>query len=926
MFCWKCGASNPDTSLFCYKCGSDLIRGQSTPKPSLPRSPQPQGVFPGYNNGSFQPTVRKTSQAITESIQPPMGVIGGRYRIDQELGRGGRGVVFKAFDQELEVYIAIKFLPPELTADTAAVEELKREAKAAMMLSHPNIVRLHNFEDMSGYKFITMEYIDGPTLDEILMRRKQFTVTETMQYAVQILNGLEYAHKKGIIHRDIKPSNLMRTPDNNVKITDYGIASIISDSMKKVSSEFVIGTPRYMSPEQLLGKPLDNRSDLYSLGVVLYEFLNGTPPFTSGGLEYQIINNEPPPLLNVPEKLNYIIIKALSKNANDRWETARQFSDALEGKIKIVLPSEEFKKETFGEKIATSVKGISHGLKESFRTAKAQRRRVRIERRKEVFEKKKKLPGFRESEIFRHSLIAIWTVVFALLFPFNIKVSGINEVTLLVSLFCQAVLFGLIAYWKWFSGLASALLPILAYYVTFIHTSSFVKSKGFEYVLIVSILTGFVGWLMTYMRIDRGYDFKTVIEYRDWYVFWFAVIGGLFIIPILEDNSSLGITHVPIFGYVLLLSIFVGKFYNTFVFPLITLVMFTLSRIGFHNLINCFTSGSQEIALKNEIIRLGSYKTLIWELTVLAGLLSLLLVLVSMALEYFNTFIHFTVKLVLVVVLIGLCLYVYQFWIAKDVYVGSKVYVPAAEVSLGINENDAINLSSDYKWIIDKFVPEYPQHKISIDGFYVDRFEVTNCQYKEFIDATNHPAPDHWIGRDYQLLKDFEPVVGITYQDAVDYANWKKGRLPTEAEWIDAARGGSNTLFPWGYNTNLSFTASWILKSVTNSQEANLIGPSIAGWFYTDMSPYGCFDMGGNVMEWTTDPYLPFSDNPKKDLEPDFKKGYQLVKGGSYNHPQFQSRVTSRYGLPPDAKKLDVGFRCVYDLKNNAEGAGNDGN
>lgn len=924
MFCWKCGASNPDTSLFCYKCGSDLIRGQATPKPDEPKAPS-QGMFPGYK-GSYQSTIRKPSQAITESIHQPTGVIGGRYRIESELGRGGRGVVFKAFDQELEVYIAIKFLPPELTADMAAVEELKREAKAAMMLSHPNIVRLHNFEDMSGYKFITMEYIDGPTLDEMLLRRKQFTVTETIQYANQILDGLEYAHKKGIIHRDIKPSNLMRTPDNVIKITDYGIASIISDSMKKVSSEFVIGTPRYMSPEQLLGKPLDNRSDLYSLGVVLYEFLNGTPPFTSGGLEYQIINNEPPPLLNIPEKLNFIILKTLSKNANDRWESAKQLSDALEGKIKITLPTEVPKKETFGEKIATSVKDISHGLKESLKSAKEQRRRTRIERRKEIFEKKKKLPGFRESEIFRHSLIAIWTCVFALLFPFNIKISGLNEATVLVSLFCQAALFGLIAYWKWFSGLAASLLPVLAYYVTFSHEASFVKNKGFEYVLIVAALTGFVGWLVTYMRIDKGFDIKTIWEYRDWYLIWFAVIGGLFIIPIMEDNSFLGLTHVSIFGYVLVLSLFVGKFFNTFIFPFITLVMFALSRIGLQNLIGCVTASGKEIVLKNEIISLGSYKTLIWELTVLTGLLSLFLVLVSIALEYFNTMIHFAVKTILAVVLIGLCLYVYQFWIAKDVYVGSKVLVPDTEVSLGIDENRAIEISADYKWIIDKFIPEYPQHKMSIDGFYIDRFEVTNRQYKEFINATNHSAPDNWTGKDYQLLKDFEPVVGITYQDALDYAAWHGGRLPTEAEWIAAARGDKDTMFPWGNTTELPFIASKVLKSISNNQEANLIGPSVAGWFYTDMSPYGCFDMGGNVMEWTVDPYLPFEGNTKQDLEPDFKKGYQLVKGGSYNHPRFQSRVSARYGLSADVKKLDVGFRCVYDLKKDSGRIKIDGN
>ncbi len=940
MYCWKCGAHNPDTSIFCFKCGNNLTQGESQGMQgggqSVPQGNQgaDQGqqqpparppVPPAPSSAASTPTTplhlspsgaavpqQPPKPAITENVKTPTGIIGNRYRVENELGRGGRGVVFKAFDLQLEVYIALKFLPPELASDQSAVEELKTEAKAAMMLSHPNIVRLHNFEDMGGYKFITMEFINGPTLDEMLMRRKQFTVNEAVQYSIQILDGLDYAHKKGVIHRDMKPSNLMKTPEGTIKLTDYGIASIISDSIKKVSSEFVIGTPRYMSPEQLLGKHLDNRTDLYSFGVVLYEFLTGEPPFKSGGLEYQIINTMPEPIPHIPEKLNYVIMQALQKKREDRWETAKQFSDALQGKIKIVLPHEIDVKEPLMKRVGSSIKGITEDVKDSIKDAQHQARRAKLERRKDLFEKKKKLPGFKESAFFRHTMMAVTTLLFAMLFAFQINVSGFREVFLLGTMFLLAAIFGSVAYSKIYAWMAAFLIPILGYLVSFSKSNTYVGDKGILFIVVLAVFTSYIAWILAHFRLYMGYEIKELWERRDYYLVWFAVAGGLFIIPILEDTTRLGLTHITIFGYVLVLGLFIKKWYNSFIFPLVTLTLFSISRIGPIKLIESLGSVQGEVKIANELIPLSSFKTLIWEYTVIIGMLTFLLVAMSFILQYFNRAIMYIGKVVVGLILIALSLYAYHFWVANDVFVGSKVYIKPGEVRIGTSEELMKSLVSLYGWEEDSFVPELPGDIKSLDGFYIDKYEVTNKQYKEFLEATNTPPPEHWIDGTYEFLKDYEPVVSITFEEAQAYAEWKKGKIPDEAHWMRAARSGSSELFPWGDATEPGFPASVILEAYANTRETNLIGPSKTGWFFTDMTRTGIFDMAGNVMEWVDNDYAPLPGNKKSYLEPDFKKDYHLVKGGSYNHPVFQARVASRYGIPKGSKKLDVGFRCIY--------------
>lgn len=301
MVCPKCNNNVPENESVCSFCNNPL------PPTHIPKKTPDTGGM-----GDSTPKV-----------------IGNRYRIVNEIARGGMGIVYKAHDQQLDMIIAIKVLSPSLAGDRQGLENLKREAKTAMLLSHPNIMRLHNFEEIDNTRFLTMEFIDGETLAKLLIEDKKFSVSETIKFAIQICAGLDYAHQKKVVHRDIKPSNLMLDREGVVKITDFGIAGVVQDTISRVTQTTVAGTLAYMAPERLKGEKTDHRSDIYSLGVVLYEFLAGHPPFYTGGIEYQIIHSQPKPIPDIPASLEDIIRKSLAKKPEDRWDNVRELYNVL---------------------------------------------------------------------------------------------------------------------------------------------------------------------------------------------------------------------------------------------------------------------------------------------------------------------------------------------------------------------------------------------------------------------------------------------------------------------------------------------------------------------------------------------------------------------------------------------------------------------
>jgi len=268
----------------------------------------------------------------------PGAIFAGRYEVKEILGAGGMGVVYRAFDRELQEPVAIKTLKPEAMATGAALDRFKQEIRLARRIAHRNVVRTYDLGEQNGMYYLTMEYVEGTSLKQLIVSRGKLPVEVTLTVGKQLCRALEVAHAEGVIHRDIKPQNIVVEPNGFLKVMDFGIARLANPPKGKGLTEAgtAIGTPDYMSPEQLSGLELDPRSDLYAAGVVLFECLTGRLPFeaeTTWALVAKHLEEEPPdPRLTSPEvpgALAVVILKAMAKDPNKRFATASQMHDAL---------------------------------------------------------------------------------------------------------------------------------------------------------------------------------------------------------------------------------------------------------------------------------------------------------------------------------------------------------------------------------------------------------------------------------------------------------------------------------------------------------------------------------------------------------------------------------------------------------------------
>lgn len=252
------------------------------------------------------------------------------YRIVSVLGRGGMGIVYKAYDVKLDRYVAVKMLNAQTSSRDQFIERFKREAKNQAKLTHPNIVAVYGFIEYAEFLGIVMEYVEGESLEKVIERQGRFNLYDVIYILKQMLLGLGYAHSKGFVHRDIKPSNVILNKEGITKIMDFGISkSLFDKDMTRTSAK--IGTVYYMSPEQIKGTDVTNRSDIYSVGCTVYEMLVGQPPFDSTS-EYEVMDSHlkkspvkiSTRLAGVPEQVDNLLLKAMAKEPNDRFTTCEE--------------------------------------------------------------------------------------------------------------------------------------------------------------------------------------------------------------------------------------------------------------------------------------------------------------------------------------------------------------------------------------------------------------------------------------------------------------------------------------------------------------------------------------------------------------------------------------------------------------------------
>lgn len=288
----------------------------------------------------FQAPNRKTPDVV-ESVMGNFGTVGtipegtvlnGRYEVGRVIGQGGMGVVYLAIDRQLDgAPRAIKTIRAELLSDPRGATQLKKEAMAALQLSHPNVVRVFHYEDWNGIAYIVMEYVEGITLAELIAERGKLAEEEFLRIAADMCRGLEYAHRQGVIHQDIKPTNIFIDAGGSAKLADFGIARAAKETTTRLTGVLPAGTLVYMSPEVLRGGKSSFVSDIYSLGITFYEMLAGDPPFFRGDIYRQHQEVAPEPIEGVGRNLGLAVLSALEKDPEARPLTAEELFARLTG-------------------------------------------------------------------------------------------------------------------------------------------------------------------------------------------------------------------------------------------------------------------------------------------------------------------------------------------------------------------------------------------------------------------------------------------------------------------------------------------------------------------------------------------------------------------------------------------------------------------
>lgn len=357
MVCATCGAANPGELRICRQCGRSLVGvahtqplvtgapaggGATAPLPAN-RTQAETGVLspPPASAGSQFATQAIPAPGYSAASQPsfaPGSFFGARYRIESVLGQGGMGTVYKAYDTELDRMVALKLVRPELAASPETMQRFKQELLLASKISHKNILRIYDLGDSDGIKFITMAFVDGADLAGLLEASGRLSLDRALKFTTQFCAALDAAHREGVVHRDLKPQNILIDRDDRLFVSDFGLAkSLAPDASSMTRVGQLLGTPRYMSPEQVEGKEVDHRSDVYSLGLILFEIFTGELPFRGDSalqIMFQRVTAAPkdPKALrsDLPDYLVNVILKCLERDPANRYQSAQEILTDLD--------------------------------------------------------------------------------------------------------------------------------------------------------------------------------------------------------------------------------------------------------------------------------------------------------------------------------------------------------------------------------------------------------------------------------------------------------------------------------------------------------------------------------------------------------------------------------------------------------------------
>ena len=885
------------------------------------------------------------------------------YRIDQLLGKGGMGAVYKAHDVALNRDVALKMMHPHFTDDETFRARFLQEARAVAALDHPGIVRVYAFGQDQGLLYIVMDLISGQNLHAWLRRladeHKIISLNETLAIVQRVALALHYAHEKGVLHRDIKPANVLLKPTDPALrepadlpfqpvLTDFGLAKLAEGGVHTQTGT-TMGTPSYMSPEQCLGLDLARQTDIYSLGVVLYELATGRVPFEVKSLAEAIrrhTQEPPPPPRSVnptlPVEVENIILRALAKKPEDRYATARDMAGALKDAMPRISPEltvEPTQVEGPGPYVSLMTRLTQQGA-----AAPATHAEIAV-------------PAVSQVDVYLATpelWVAPGSRVTASLIVLN---RGQAPDRL------QATIEGIPVEWVQSVANAFQVLPGTEHEVQLvIQPPQTPQARAGRYALTFSIASQDFGGQPAKTRgsltvapfirfhgelrpqqVPAGQRAQVIVENQGntsqtFAVEWQDPTGELTVEPTRaqltvaggqsaaaeyraapRSSRWLGGTRRHPFSVMVRTSTQEAQSLNGQVIskglipvwaPLVLLFL-CLALVGVTAVVigpKMFTDTTPPrfIGLRGLFPGLAPTPTVAATATStpVALVTSTPTLRVTSTPEATNTISPSPSPTVPTA--------------TPTTGIAGMASVPAGDFVQGSTPEQVQSAydacaAEDKQCSLKGMQDELPQHTVSLGAFSIDVNEVTNGEYAACVQAgpCQPPTPPASNKRGTYFgdpAYDDYPVIYIQWQDADAFCRWAGNRLPTEAEWEKAARGADGRIWPWG-NTFAADRANYRPGGTpVDSGDTNRVGSYPAG-----ASPYGAMDMVGNVWEWVADWYAPSYEGLPAGPNPTGPGSgtMRVIRGGSWNSNVGSARAASRAGADPQQRYFDVGFRCA---------------